>query len=270
MSENVSIYYEYIQLTKKYQTSYGTNTIVLLQVGAFFEVYGFKCPHTGDIQDSQIQDFSQMCNLNVSEKKIVYEGRQVLMAGFRDYTLDKYLQKITAFGFTAVVYVQFKQGSTITRVLDSVHSAGTFISYDTDNSQQITNNIACIWLDVHKPVLQNRSFAPMSKTRDTIICGIAIANIFTGKSYIAEFQQPYSIQPTTFDDLERVMATHSPSEIVFISPFEETEINSILQYSGIQTRVVHRIDSRTSAKVSIVYNKNIFRTYSGHFTAKMP
>ena len=250
MSENVSIYYEYIQLTKKYQTSYGTNTIVLLQVGAFFEVYGFKCPHTGDIQDSQIQDFSQMCNLNVSEKKIVYEGRQVLMAGFRDYTLDKYLQKITAFGFTAVVYVQLKQGSTITRVLDSVHSAGTFISYDTDNSQQITNNIACIWLDVHKPVLQNRSFAPMSKTRDTIICGIAIANIFTGKSYIAEFQQPYSIQPTTFDDLERVMATHSPSEIVFISPFEESEINSILQYSGIQTRVVHRIDSRTSEKVS--------------------
>jgi predicted TIM-barrel fold metal-dependent hydrolase len=36
------------------------------------------------------------------------------MAGFRDYTLDKYLQKITDGGMTAVVYVQEKQGKQIT------------------------------------------------------------------------------------------------------------------------------------------------------------
>lgn len=248
MSENVSIYTEYIQLTKQYQNIYGVNTIVLMQVGAFFEVYGFRCPITNDVQDSQINEFSQICNLNVSEKKIMHDGRHVLMAGFRDYTLDKYLQKITSQSFTAVVYVQQKNGSVITRILDSVHSAGTFMSYDNDNSQQMTNNIACIWLDIHKPVLQNRTNT--SKTRDTLICGIAIANIFTGKSYITEFQQSYSIQPTTFDELERVMTTHSPSEIVFISPFENSEINSILQYSGIQTRVVHKIDSRISEKVA--------------------
>ncbi len=245
MPDNVvSIYTEYIQLTKQYQTTYGSNTILLMQVGAFFEVYGFRCSIS---QDSQINEFSKICNLNVSEKKIMHEGRHVLMGGFRDYTLDKYLQKITSSGFTAVVYVQEKKGSVITRILDSVHSAGTYMSYDNDNSQQITNNIACIWFDVHKPVLQNRSNT--SKTRDTLICGISIANIFTGKSYITEFQHPYSIQPTTFDELERVMTTHSPSEIVFISPFEQSEINLILQYSGIQTRVIHNIDSRISEKV---------------------
>jgi DNA mismatch repair protein MutS len=251
MSESTSIYYEYTQLTKQYQTSYGDNTIVLLQVGAFFEVYGFRCSESNDIVGSKISDFSQICNLNVSEKKVVYDDRQVLMAGFRDYTLDKYLQKISSAGYTAVVYVQQKIGSVITRVLDSVHSAGTFMAYETDPSQHITNNVACIWLDIHKPVLQNRSNAQYaSKTRDTIICGVAIANIFTGKSYIAEFQQPFSIQPTTFDDLERVMSTHLPSEIILISPFDSGQIQSIIQYAGIQTRVVHRVDSRTSDKVA--------------------
>ena len=37
MSE--SIYAEYISLTQKYQQTYGKNFVVLLQVGAFFEVY---------------------------------------------------------------------------------------------------------------------------------------------------------------------------------------------------------------------------------------
>ena len=82
------IYAEYIKLTKEYQKKYGDNTVVLLQVGAFFEVYGFA-NQNGEIQDSLITEFSQLCNLNVSEKKIVFEGRQVYMAGFRDYTLDK-------------------------------------------------------------------------------------------------------------------------------------------------------------------------------------
>ena len=66
MSEN-SIYYEYLQLTKQYQSTYGENTVVLLQVGAFFEVYGFR-NNQGEVQESEICEFSRICNLNISEK----------------------------------------------------------------------------------------------------------------------------------------------------------------------------------------------------------
>ncbi len=247
MSE--SIYAEYISLTNKYQQTYGKNCVVLLQVGAFFEVYGFR-NHKGEVQESEICEFSRICNLNISEKKIEFQSKQVLMAGFRDYTLDKYLEKLINSSFSAVVYVQEKVGDKIIRVLDSVHSPGTYISYDEGNSEKITNNIACIWIDVHKPMLQNRSLLNnVSKTRENIICGVAIANIFTGTSYITEFQQPLSIQPSTFDELERVITTHSPSEIVFISPFDQEQINSILHYSGIQSRAVHCVNSSTSEKV---------------------
>ena len=40
-SEN-SIYKDYIYYTRQYKEKYGKQCIVLLQVGAFFEVYGFK------------------------------------------------------------------------------------------------------------------------------------------------------------------------------------------------------------------------------------
>jgi DNA mismatch repair ATPase MutS len=124
-----------------------------MQVGAFFEVYGLKNTETGDIFESQINDFSQICQLNVSEKKIQYNGYSVLMAGFRDYSLDKYLQKLVDNNYTAVVYVQEKNEKNTKRILHSIHSAGTYISNDTDSAPQITNNIMCIWLETFKPII---------------------------------------------------------------------------------------------------------------------
>lgn len=266
MSE--SIYGEYITLTQKHTKQYGKRCVVLLQVGAFFEVYGFRCSNSGDVQESEICEFSRVCNLNISEKKASYQNRQVLMAGFRDYTLDKYLEKLTQSGFTAVIYVQEKKDGETYRIFDSVYSPGTYVSCDIDNDEKITNNIACIWIDVHKPVLQKKpSNYGLSKTRNNIICGIAIANIFTGKSYISEFQQPYIIQPTTFDELERIVTTHNPSEIIFVSPFVQEEINTIVQYAGISTQTIHFINSEESEKAKNCtqqkYITHILETYYG-------
>ena len=249
MSSETSIYKDYIDLTATYQEKYGKQCVLLMMVGAFFEVYGFRNSETQEIEHSEIQSFSQICNLHISEKKIVYKDKQVLMAGFRDYTLDKYLQKLTENGYTAVVYIQEKQGKIITRVLDSIHSPGTYISYENDSSLQMTNNILCIWIDIHKPMLYGKkSHNHVSKTRDYLICGTAVANIFTGKSYISEFQQSYVIQHTTFDELERMMVTHNPSEILLISCLEENEIKNIMQYIGIQNQRVHCIHSKEHPK----------------------
>jgi len=271
-----SIYGEYVQLTKQYQAKYGPRTIVLLQVGAFFEVYGFRPADTW----CQIADFAQKCNLNISEKKATYEGRQVVMAGFRDYTLDKYLQRLTENEYTAVVYIQEKRGKTIIRVLDSVHSAGTYISYEVDALPQMTNNIACIWLDIYQPKRKSTTnlgnqhsvtVAPSSATRPTIVCGIAVANIYTGKSTLTEFQHSFMIQPSTFDELERAIAIHAPSEVIVVSSLDDSQISAILQYGGIHTRVVHRICSKTSEKAKHCteqkYIRHILSTFYGEDTA---
>ena len=55
---------EYFDLTKRYQDEYGDNTILLMQVGSFFEVYGIYDNKTESINGSKIIDFSQMCELN--------------------------------------------------------------------------------------------------------------------------------------------------------------------------------------------------------------
>ena len=52
---------EYFELTKKYIDEYGENTILLMQVGAFFEVYGKGSRESCEKMGSQIIEFSRKC-----------------------------------------------------------------------------------------------------------------------------------------------------------------------------------------------------------------
>jgi DNA mismatch repair ATPase MutS len=274
-SEQPSLITEYLQLSSKYVSEYGSKTILLMQVGAFFEMYGLKKA------DSLLNDVCQLCQLNTSDKKICVGKDVVVMAGFRDYTLDKYIAKITDGGYTAVVYVQEKNGKTITRVLDAIYSPGTYISCDTDSSPQITNNIMCIWLGgcttpLRPPVegVANRGASVKTGVKISqsnrggsaprMICGVSVVNIFTGKSHIFEYECPYYMNPTTFDELERCASVFSPSEVVFISSLDTSTVNTIIQYAGIQCSAIHRVDSESEKAANCAK-----QTYSRHILTKL-
>jgi DNA mismatch repair protein MutS len=275
-SEQPSLITEYLQLSSKYVSEYGSKTILLMQVGAFFEMYGLKKA------DSLLNDVCQLCQLNTSDKKICVGKDVVVMAGFRDYTLDKYIAKITDGGYTAVVYVQEKNGKTITRVLDAIYSPGTYISCDTDSSPQITNNIMCVWLGgcttPLKPPVSCSSIALAGGVRGAaapargrtgggsprMICGVSVVNIFTGKSHIFEYECPYYMNPTTFDELERCVSVFSPSEVVFISSLDTSTVNTIIQYAGIQCSAIHRVDSESEKAANCAK-----QTYSRHILTKL-
>jgi len=262
-TSDANIMTEYLELTKQYVTKYGSNTVVLLQVGAFFEVYGLKHLETGDITGSQIEGFSQVCQLNVSEKKIMYRGKQVVMAGFRDYTLEKYLQKLTDQCYTAVVYVQEKDGKQIKRVFHGVYSAGTYLSYETEASPQITNHIMCIWMERFTPIDKSRN----TTSKETIVYGASAVNIFTGSSTMFEYETAFIMNPTTFDELERYVSTYCPSEVIFVSSLENNVVKQVLQYCGVQTSSIHKISLHTDLPAQNCakqnYQRHILSTFFG-------
>ena len=239
---------EYIQLTQEYQSKYGNRTILLMQVGAFYEVYGLK-DSCANISKSEIVEFSQVCSLNIASKSSTYLDQQVVMAGFRDYTLEKYLQKLTDAGFTTVVYGQEKDGKNITRKLQAIYSQGTYISFDTEQLAQITNNIVCIWAERIPGTIPGTMTSKIRQ--ESIVIGCACINIFTGKSSIFEYQTLYNINPTTFDELSRFISICLPSEVIIISNFQETQVNTILQYSGIQTSNVHRVNIQDPSNIKV-------------------
>jgi DNA mismatch repair protein MutS len=219
---------EYFGLTKEYIAKYGPRTIVLLQVGAFFEVYGLKCHKTGEITKSNIEMFSQICQLNVSEKN---GGTQnIVMAGFRDYTLEKYLQRLSENEYTAVVYVQEKDGKNISRKLDAIYSPGTYISHENDMLPQVSNHIMCIWVEKYT-----------RRGTTNLICGLATANIFTGQSHMFEYETQYYMNPTSFDELERAVSIFTPNEVIINHNLPSHEIESILQFVGLKNATAKNV-----------------------------
>lgn len=242
-AQDAGIYDEYFRLTREYKEQYGENTVVLMQVGAFFEVYGLKHAETGEITGSSINEMSNLCQLNVSEKKAQYDNLQILMAGFRDYTIDKYLNKLVEHGYTLPVFIQEKTGKTIKRVLDQVYSPGTLISCDTIASPTMTNNIMCIWMDIHKPFVK-KSRTLETNIRNNIVYGVSVVNIYTGKSSIFQYETQYIMNTTTFDELERYLSVFSPSELILISPFTGNELQNVVQYSGIKTNTIHYVNTK--------------------------
>jgi DNA mismatch repair protein MutS len=269
-SEEDGIYNEYFKYTKENEFKYGKRSCVLMQVGSFFEIYGTRCSSTGDLLDSQISEISELCQLNIADKKNGANSKgNIVMAGFQTYLLEKYIPKLTDSGYTVVVYIQEKESrkdGKYNRVLDKVYSPGTYISYDNDSSPQITNNIMCIWMHLSKPILTSNSIN-LSKIRDTLIYGVSVVNIFTGKSSIFENKSPFLMNNATFDELERYVSVYSPSEIIILSPFSDSDVQKIIQYTGIKSPSVHKLNTDDLSNQKIIncsnqkYIKQVLSTY---------
>jgi DNA mismatch repair protein MutS len=233
---------EYFALTEKYTAEYGANTVVLLQVGAFFEVYGqIVTPAEGEVggggtamtcAGSRIDDFCSICELAKANKTAGF-----LMAGFRDYGLDKYLKKLQDAGYTAVVYVQDGIKTPPVRVLQGIYSPGTYFSTDIAPSgggsgAALSNNIACIWIE---------------KISRTLIMGMTNIDVYTGRATIFETENKDSHNPTTYDEVERFISSYMPSEVILISNLSTREVEDVIHYTNIQAKMIHRVSTTSGA-----------------------
>jgi DNA mismatch repair protein MutS len=242
----MSLIKEYFELTNRYQTEYGENTILLMQVGSFFEVYGINNEKTETISGSKIIDFSQICELNIVEKNTCVGNDNVMMAGFKDIQIEKYIKKIQDAGFTVVVYTQDEAAKNTTRSLGGIFSPGTYFHSE---SQSLTNSITCIWIDL----IENKLFMKGK----FIIVGVANIDIFTGKTNIFQFKETYINNPTTYDELERFISIFNPSETILISNLPgENEIDYVISYAGINSSLIHKINITNESTPKMTKIKN--------------
>jgi DNA mismatch repair protein MutS len=235
---------EYFALTDKYTAEYGPNTVVLLQVGAFFEVYGqIITPATNagiTCSGSRIDDFCVICELAKANKTPGF-----VMAGFRDYGLDKYLKKLQDAGYTTVVYVQDGIKNPPVRVLQGIYSPGTYFSTDIapggGASTALSNNIACIWIEKISRTMNTT--AMNGSGSGILIMGMTNVDIYTGRATIFETENKDSHNPTTYDEVERFIASYIPSEVILISNLSAREVEDVIHYTNIQAKMIHRVST---------------------------
>ena len=225
----MSLIRDYFIKTVQHKAEYGESTLVLMQVGAFYEVYGLQ-----SISCSNILEFASICDLNIADKKILVDGYNVIMAGFSLSSIDRYLRKMQEAGYTIVVYNQRDLTNTskeIVRYISGIYSPGTFFS---ESVSMLPSNVTMsIWIQKLKK---------QHELHGVVQVGVSTIDIYTGRTSIFQFEETYIKSPTTFDELERLVSIYSPSEVLIVANMKCDEIDQVLSYTNLETcRAIHKL-----------------------------
>lgn len=243
---------DYFDKTIQYKEEYGENTIVIMQCGSFFEVYALIDNDT--YIGSNIIDFSNICDLNIVEKKATCDGKQVVMAGFKEPYWEKYTKKMQERGYSVVIITQDEACANTTRSLFGIFSPG---SYFNENTDMVSNFTCCIWLEKLN----------LSKlNQHSLIIGVSLVDILTGQSYLYEFNENMILSPNTFDQVEKIVSSFSPSETIVISAFSNEEINAVINFIQLNSKTIHKVNINDKKEIikncgKQTYQKEILTKY---------
>ena len=234
---------DYLDLSQKYRAEYGDQTIFLLEVGTFFEVYALIKPDgtymsinsAGIPAESNIADFAKINDLAIARKQTVLHGMPAMMAGFGTAYAEKYIQKTQEHGYTLVIYRQDLNDKT-KRNLSEIISPGTY--FPTENDIKLTNNMMCIWF--HKTKMTKYAASQ-------ITIGIANIDIYTGKTALFQVVVQPDHSPATYDELERYISAYRPSECLLVSNLHETMVEDIIGFVGLEHTKMHKVQTQTQS-----------------------
>jgi DNA mismatch repair protein MutS len=271
---------EYLDITKKYKALYGERTLVLMQVGSFYECYAIK-KAKNVYEGSNILDFTQINDMIIANKNTSIDGNEIVMAGFCLAQKDKYVKKMINNGYTVLVYDQDSDTKNTTRSLDCIYSPGTFFdnndyyslnNEDYNENNNLSNNTICIWIHYSK-------LNKLIKT-ETISIGLNIINIFTGKIVSYEYCHQFLNTPTTYDQLEKYISIYNPAEAIIITnitnniynnknssntndeTIKNTYIDDVISFANIHSHKIYKIYlNETQEKEKEKENKNKADTF---------
>lgn len=226
---------DYLKKHKEYISQYGVSTVLLMQVGAFYEIYSLNDSTTSSYK--VIYEISKICDLVVTEKTICVGSTAILGSGFRDYSIEKYIKKLQSNGYTSVVYSQDNNCKNTTRSRSGIYTPSTFID---DNIQEFqSNNITCLWIE---------------KTKTMLHVGISNINIIDGDSHIFEYGTEYINIPSMYDDIEKYISVYNPKETIIIHNISDKEIDNMIQYTNIQSIIIRKVDMNDVDNTNTMYS----------------
>jgi DNA mismatch repair protein MutS len=197
---------DYLKYQDEYRVKYGDNTLILMQVGSFFELYSIveNCSFLYKIAD--------ICNIQISRKnKTIPEvsKQNPLMAGFPLYVINKFVQLLLQNNYTIVLIEQVSPPPNPERKITEIISPSTNINLTTKKS----NYIMVFYFEV---------------INNLLIVGVSGVDLTTGKSFIYENGSSKSDPQYTLDECYRLLTTYNPCEILLLSDNISQEYKNLI------------------------------------------
>ena len=217
---------DYLQLQETYEVKFGEKTIVLMQVGGFFEIYGVV---NDTERRGRIHEICDLTNLNMTKKCSKTEPISVknpLMAGFPNHSFDKWQDILLKHNYTIIKIEQDSNGTpNPKREVTEIISPGVNI-----NSKNFSNNMLSLYLEEFKD----------HKTKQPILqIGAAILDITTGDTQVYETHSDPNDFLYSLDELFRIIQMTNPCEIIMHTHSITHTKEKLLKYLEIEHYQIH-------------------------------
>lgn len=199
---------EYFNAQTELEEKYGDNSLVLMMLGSFYEVYGIYCD---EFQIGKAEEAHNILGMHMAFKTtFTYKGKHPYMVGFPDYAIDEHIGKLLRGGMTVAVYNQYdfecttKTGKKSTRKgrrLEKIYTPSTYI----DDTLTGTNSLLAFEMSSFKSGITGQV---MKKIH------VAVISLNTGKVSLIEAYDTNTDLGKAESELYRIIHSFNPSEII--------------------------------------------------------
>jgi len=196
----MSIYNQYLETHDKYTSIYGEKTIVLYQIGSFFEIYAVENEKLKE--GPNISDICTILNIQSTRKnKSIPECSQTnpLLCGFPCVSLKKYTDLLLDENYTIVLVEQVTLPPNPSRKVTQIISPGT--SFDCNQTFE-SNFLMCFYWTKGS-----------TKFRDFLCLSITFMDITTGETFVYDSDKTTDVK-ILLQEATRILTSRGPKELL--------------------------------------------------------
>lgn len=223
---------EYFEYQKLYQRKYGHRTVVLIQIGSFYEIYEYNpdqdesndCRYTERIGYSRELSIILNMILTSKTKNKSHSASNPYMIGFPCLAYERHREVILANNFT-LIRIDQSPDNPKNRIVGEICSAGTELD---SMSEKVTNNIVSIYIECQNVNgVKSVTAVEMDNVDDNtrrkenigvddyvIISGMSSIDVTTGENIVCEVYSQDGNNIYALQEIYRFLASQQPREVL--------------------------------------------------------
>ncbi|CAA6823168.1 MAG: DNA mismatch repair protein MutS [uncultured Sulfurovum sp.] len=187
----------YFELQQHFESKYGDNALVFMEIGTFFEIYEVN---NDELKIGKAKEIAELLNIQLTRKsKAILENsvKNPLLAGVPAVSIERYLARlINTQKYTIIMVKQKGVMPNVQRYVSNIISPGTNFEYQT---QSVESNLVSLIIDENQGIFS---------------VGYAAIDITTGKTIVNEMHSSRDDKTYALDEVFNLLQTHNTAEVI--------------------------------------------------------
>ncbi|MEA2072302.1 MAG: DNA mismatch repair protein [Campylobacterota bacterium] len=217
----------YFDLQRHFEEKYGSDTVVFMEIGTFYEVYEVN---NDEEQIGKAKEIAELLNIQLTKKnKSIIENsdKNPLLAGVPAVSFERYLNRLIGEQkYTVIVVKQKGNPPKISRYISQIVSPGTNFEHIVDNDD---NYIVSIVVD---------------KFKDIYSIGYSAIDVTTGKTWLYETHSTSEDPSYALDEVFNLLNVYRTSEVVVTFLDGVDDQRHIMQYLEIAEHYHYSVNNQ--------------------------